>query len=74
MKRTQMNRVISYIEENGYITRVQAMNDIGVANLTAVISDLRVAGAPIVTQIVEAKNRYGEDIRYARYYLSGDAR
>lgn len=64
---TQMHRVLNYIEDFGSITRVDALRDLGIANLTAVISSLRKCGADIVTNIAHGKNRYGEIIRYAVY-------
>ena len=67
----QMLRVLTYFEEYGSVTRYEAMQDIGVANITAVISKLRKAGYNIVTETVKAKNRYGEPVRYARYVYKG---
>ena len=67
---TQMARVHEYIENHGSITRAQAMNDIGVANLPAVIADLRKKGVAITTLNIEANNRYGEKISYAKYILN----
>ena len=57
----QYDRVLRYMQTQGSITRAQAMNDIGVANLTAVIDYLRHrVGVSIKTNIVKGKNRYGE--------------
>lgn len=70
-KRTQADRVLDYIKDFGSISRAEAMNDIGVANLPAVIDDLRhKKGYDIVTNDIKAKNRYGENITYARYTLN----
>ena len=68
---TQYSRVINYMKEHGSITRLQAMNHIGVANLTAVISDLRAKGHNILTEEVKALNRYNEKITYAKYIYLG---
>lgn len=67
---TQAQRVFQYIKDFGSITRVDAMHDIGVANLTAVISELRKHGYNIETIDVHAKNRYGQKITYAKYVLA----
>lgn len=64
---TQAQRVFKYINDFGSITRVEAMTDIGVANLTAVISILRNQGHDIETVNVHTKNRYGQKITYAKY-------
>ena len=65
----QQDRVYEYMKDFTYITRVDAMQDIGVANLTAVISELRKDGIQIETKYIKTKNRYGERIKYAQYYL-----
>jgi hypothetical protein len=67
---TQAKRVLDYITHFGSITRVQALMDIGVANLPAVIDVLRnKMGVHIITEEVKAKNRYEQNITYARYRL-----
>ncbi len=67
---TQAQRVLNYIKSFGSISRLEAMNDLGVANLPAVIEDLRHQyGHNIVTLNLKAKNRYDENITYARYFL-----
>jgi hypothetical protein len=65
---TQAERVLKYIKCFGGITRVEALMDIGVANLPAVIDDLRHKhGKHIITEEVKGTNRYGQSITYARY-------
>ena len=66
----QYDRVLRYMQTQGSITRAQAMTDIGVANLTAVIDYLRHSvGVPIKTNLVKGTNRYGEKITYAKYSI-----
>ena len=66
----QYDRVLRYMQTQGSITRAQAMNDIGVANLTAVIDYLRHrVGVSIKTNIVKGTNRYGEKTTYAKYSI-----
>ena len=68
---TQAERVIQYIVNFGSITRAEALMDIGVANLPAVIDDLRHKhGKNIITEEIKAKNRYEQNITYARYRLA----
>lgn len=65
---TQQQRVLNYIRDFGSITRAEAMSEIGVANLPAVIDILRHKhGHDIETLEIEAKNRYGQKITYAKY-------
>ena len=66
----QSDRVLRYMQTQGSITRAQAMADIGVANLTAVIDYLRhTVGVPIKPNFVKGTNRYGEKITYAKYSI-----
>lgn len=66
---SQYDAVMMYIHEHGHITRYEAMLELGIANLTAVISVLRKRGKNIVTQMVSSKNRYGDPVQYACYIL-----
>lgn len=67
---TQSQRVIEYIRRQGSITRAEALNDLGIANLTAVIAHIRhTIGLDVITLMMDAENRYGEPCRYARYTI-----
>lgn len=67
---TQAERVIDYICRFGSITRVEALMDLGIANLPAVIDVLRHKfGKPIITEEVTGQNRYGQKVTFARYHL-----
>lgn len=69
MKKTQAERVLSYIEENGSITQIDALQDIGVMRLASRISDLKKMGYPITSEIEAVKNRYEETCYIKRYRL-----
>ena len=64
---TQCERILKYLDEYGSITRAEAMNERGIANFTARISDLRRNGVALDVETVSQKNRYGENVRFARY-------
>lgn len=65
---TQCERVLYYIAHFGSITRAEALMDLGIANLPAVIDDLRhKKGRNIITEEVEGLNRFEQKITYARY-------
>ena len=65
---TQCQRVLNYINDFGSITRAEAMSQLGIANLPAVIDILRnKQGHDIETLEVKSKNRYGQNITYAKY-------
>jgi hypothetical protein len=65
---TQAERVLNYMECFGSITRAEALMDLGIANLPAVIDDLRhKKGYNIITEEIESLNRYEQKITYACY-------
>lgn len=63
----QCERILQYLDEHGSITRAEAMSELGIANFTARVSDLRRAGVELDTETVSQKNRYGEKVKYFRY-------
>lgn len=70
MKTTQAERVLSYMEEFGSITQMDALNDLGVMRLASRISDLKKMGYPITSEIEAVKNRYEETCFIKRYSLN----
>ena len=66
---TQSERVLSYIEEYGSISQLEALNELGVMRLASRISDLRKHGFPITSEMVTVKNRFGENCKVKRYSL-----
>jgi hypothetical protein len=70
---TQQERVLSYMNDFGSITRADALMDLGIANLPAVIDTLRHKhGYNIDTLEIKSKNRYGQNITYAKYVFGED--
>lgn len=72
-KPTQNERIISYINQFGSITQIEALKDLGVMRLASRISDLRSLGYPIVSENVPVRNRYGEKCHIKRYRLNEKA-
>lgn len=72
MKTTQCEKVLEYIKKFGSITQLEALRDIGCMRLASRISDLRYQGIPIGRRIKTGKNRYGDEIHFAEYYLEED--
>ena len=68
---TQNERILSYIEEKGSITQLEALNDLGVMRLASRISDLKRKGYNIISENVTIKNRYGEKCSIKRYSIGG---
>lgn len=65
----QQERVLQYMRDFGSITAAEAMRDLGVMRLAAVVFDLKKAGVNIKTTTASAKNRYGEAVHFARYMV-----
>lgn len=66
-KIVQRQRVLDYIRETGSITQLEAIKELGVLRLSAVIYDLKnKEGYKIKTDLVPVKTRYGT-AHIARY-------
>lgn len=67
---SQCEAILKHMEDNPEgITQVEALNEYGCMRLASRINDLRNRGHMIETVMVEAKNRYGQHVSYARYVL-----
>lgn len=58
-KVTQRERVLDYIRAMGSITQLEAIKELGVLRLSAVIFDLKKEGYAIKSELVPVKTRYG---------------
>lgn len=67
---TQKDRVLRYMEDFGSITRLEAMKDLGIANLTARIAELRQTGHRIKGSDEKGMNRYGEKTHWTVYRIA----
>jgi hypothetical protein len=67
MKNTQAERILTYIDEHGSITPLDAFRDLGITRLAARIHDLRRDGFSICGEMVEDENRFGEKVRFMSY-------
>ena len=71
MRTTHKDRVLEYIRDFGSITSLDAFRDLGVTRLSASIWLLRHQdGLNILSKNETSKNRYGDKVTYARYYLA----
>lgn len=66
---TQSQRILRHLEDYGSITQMDAIRDYGIMRLASRVNDLRREGHPIITEVVEGRNRYGEKTRWARYRM-----
>ena len=69
MKSTQCVKVLQYMRQFGSINQLEALQDIGCMRLASRISDLRGQGYSIGRRMKSSKNRYGDDVCFAEYYL-----
>lgn len=69
---TQCEKIMSYMQEYGGITQIDALREFGCFRLASRVNDLRRNGIKIKTEMVRAKNRYGEPISFARYTLEDE--
>ncbi len=72
-KATQNQRILDYMSENGSITQIQALSELGVMRLASRVSDLKKQGYPITSDVVPVKNRYDETCYIKRYSLGCEA-
>ena len=70
-KPTQNERILSYIEENGSITQLEALTELGVMRLASRISDLKRQGYNIISKTETVKNRFDEKCSVKRYSIGG---
>ena len=69
MKSTQCEKVLAYMRQFGSITQLDALADIGCMRLASRISDLRQQGYAVGRRMRTGKNRYGDSVSFAEYYL-----
>lgn len=65
----QEQMILEYIKENGYITTLQAVRDLGILQAPARIWGLKRKGIKIATRKKEVIDRYGDTKRIVEYYI-----
>ena len=70
---TQALKILRHLEDCGSITQVEALQEYGIMRLASRVNDLRRNGVPIITEVVEGRNRYGEKTRWARSRMGARA-
>lgn len=65
------DKVLEYMQENGYITTYIANDEFGIVELKPIIDELREDGYTIIERPVKIK-RGGKKITYIKYILEGD--
>ena len=68
IKNTQQQRIIDYIDRFGSISPIEAFTDLGITKLATRIGELQNKGYYFSKKWETNKNRYGETVRYMRYF------
>lgn len=63
----QCQLIKDYINEFGSITPLEAMADLGIMRLASRISEMKAAGALIISETEHGINRRGKPTHYKRY-------
>lgn len=64
---TQRDRILTYLEENGSITALDAVKELGILQLSARLVELEKRGYRFDKKQESSLNRYGEKVYYTRY-------
>ena len=72
-KTTQITMILRHLEQRGSITSAEAMTDYGIARLASRINDMRRLGYNITSVLEYGENRFGREVRYARYFMETEA-
>ena len=64
-------RILKYMRDFGSITTYDAFVDLGCTRLSEYIRQLRMQ-YNIKDKWIKAKNRYGENVQYKKYWIEGD--
>lgn len=67
---TQTERIVDYIKEFGSISPMEAFNALGITKLATRVSELAKDGVVLERAMMESQNRYGDKVRYMRYWLA----
>lgn len=66
---SQEARLLAHLQTGAHITRLSALTEIGIFELSARIKALEAAGHVIQRETVVVKNRWGEKTRVKEYWL-----
>lgn len=65
----QTRRILRHLEEHGSITQEEATDLYGCTRLASRICELKREDREIKRHFETGMNRYGEHVRYARYFM-----
>jgi hypothetical protein len=65
----QNERLLEHLKHFGSVEPMQAWTQLGIYRLASRICELRQDGHPIKKKMVLMTNRWGEEVRFARYTM-----
>ena len=69
---TQAQRLLAHLQSGKEVTRLIALVDLGIFELSARIIDLEHAGYVIPRERIQVENRWGEKVSVARYWMDAE--
>jgi hypothetical protein len=66
---SQYDRMKEHFLDGKQLTRMEALNDLGIMNPTARISELRANGFDIQTRMIGVYNRWDTKVKVAQWFL-----
>ena len=66
---SQSQRIQDHLESGKTLTRLESWSELGVLEAPARICELRGRGVEIKTEMITVNNRYGENVRVARWSI-----
>ena len=66
---TKTQAVLDWLQTHASISSMEAIQSFGATRLSAIIFNLRKRGYNIETVMVDGRDRFGNQTRFARYYL-----
>lgn len=67
---TQRDRILTYMHDEGSITALEAVRELGVLQLSARLVELEKRGYRFDKKQESSLNRYGEKVYYTRYSIA----
>lgn len=65
----QKQRLMQWFRNGLKITSLQALDELGILQLSARLCELENIGVPISRERIQIVNRYGQDVRVMRYWI-----
>lgn len=66
---SQKTRVLEWLQEGKTLTRLQALTELGIFELSARMVELQRDGHKIKSESITVQNRWGEKCRVAQYWM-----